>query len=298
MDAQKTLELLEAHPFTRKIREEREAEILQVRMEAAERLAHSKEEAARVLPELQAAEDAARQAVKTHDKQRRELEGAIARAAAARAEERLRLEREMAAAERILLENYSEKIDEAIMFFRDRFDALRAKKPSSDRDAGETNIFTLRKEIISYTNYPAIRDALAYCSRAIFELEQMRLSPALDAERIEELKRGIPDADAMTEYSSDKPILPPTPPSEYQLLKMEEAAGIPRYLLEKLHQKIEAWKQGATKSPKASAGKRDAPAIPGPAPAPRREATLDYYQQEKRKIRAFLGGGSLLDPRR
>jgi vacuolar-type H+-ATPase subunit E/Vma4 len=92
------LELLEAHPFTQKLREEREAEILQVRKEAGGRLARLKEEAARVLPELQATEDMAREAVKAHDKQRRELEGAIARAAAARAEERLRLEREATAA--------------------------------------------------------------------------------------------------------------------------------------------------------------------------------------------------------
>ena len=79
---------------------------------------------------------------------------------------------------------------------------------------------------------------------------------------------------------------------------MEEQAWTTEYLLTKLNEKFEKWKVGATKSTKASGGKREAPAIPGPAPTPRKVTTLDIYEDEKRKIRAFLGGGSRWDSRR
>jgi hypothetical protein len=235
--AKKTLELIEAHPYTRKLREEREAETLQVRTEAAERLARSKEEAARVLPELQAAEDAARAAVREHDKQRKDLEGAVARAAAARAVERLRLERETAAAERILLENYSEKIDEAITFFWERFEALRQKTPDSDKRIEGTNIFTEKKIFTVYSNYDAITAALRYIRAAMSELEAMKLTPAPDFARIEELRRGIPDTGEMQEYSSEKPF-PRDPPTEIEKIRMDEQAGTTDYLLGKLNQKF------------------------------------------------------------
>lgn len=191
--AKKTLELIEAHPLTQKLREEREAEILQVRKEAGERLARLKEEAARVLSELQAAEDAAREAVKEHDKRRRELEGAISRAAAARAEERLRLERETSAAERVLLENYSEKIDEATRFFRERFEALRQKTPDSDKRKEGTNIFTEKKIFTVYSNYGAITPALRYIRAAISELEAMKLTPAPGRNAGVFLRKAVPE---------------------------------------------------------------------------------------------------------
>lgn len=207
--AEKILAELEAHPMTRKLREDREAEILQVREEAAERLARSKEEAARVLPGLQAAEDAAREAVKAHDGRRRELEAAIARAAAARAEERLRIEREQAAAERILLENYSEKIDEAILFFRDKLDELRKPGKIDRRGRGaERNIFTWKVKTTEESNVQAINSAMAYCRAALVELEQVKLLPELDAEKIAALKAGIPTIDVYTEYGGEKPIGP------------------------------------------------------------------------------------------
>ena len=57
----------------------------------------------------------------------------------------------------------------------------------------------MQKNMTMRSNYPAIRDALAYCTRAIAELERMRLAPELDAGRIEELKAGIPDPGEMRE---------------------------------------------------------------------------------------------------
>jgi len=164
---------------------------------------------------------------------------------------------------------------------------LRKKSPDSDKRIEGTHIFTEKKIFTVYSNHGAITAALRYIRAAISELEVMKLTPALDFARIEELRHGIPDTGEMQKYSAEKPF-PRTPPTEYELLKMDEQAGTTEYLLQKLYQKYEKWKIGATKSPKA--GKREAPAI--------KEATLHTYQEEKRKIRAFLGGASRLDPRR
>ena len=78
---------------------------------------------------------------------------------------------------------------------------------------------------------------------------------------------------------------------------MEDAAGTTEYLLGKVNQKFEEWKKG-WKTPKASAGKREAPANPKPAPAPRLEASLEMYHEGTRRARAYLAGTSRLDPRR
>jgi hypothetical protein len=199
MDAKETLELLEGHPLTKKIRAERAEEILQVRKEAAGRLGCLKEEASRVLPELQAEENRAREAVAAHDEQRKMLLAKVAAAAAVRAEERLRIERETAVAEGVLLSNYDERLNETITWFQDRREALLVKSIDRDTSTGETNIFTMTKEFTTFSNAPAIKDALAYCLAAIRELERMKLAPTLDAERIEALKRGIPDIGEMRE---------------------------------------------------------------------------------------------------
>jgi hypothetical protein len=98
-----------------------------------------------------------------------------------------------------LLSNYDERIDAAITFFREQFEVLRLKKPDSDTHKGETNLFTMSKELITYSNHEAIRTALSYCLGAIAELDRMRLAPALDSARFEELRRGIPDTGEMTE---------------------------------------------------------------------------------------------------
>jgi hypothetical protein len=107
-------------------------------------------------------------------------------------EERQRLDRERSAAATVLLSSYDPAIDEAIQFFQARHETLLRKRPDSDRRGGKTNLFTLTKEVVSRSNTGAIRDALAYCLGCIRELEAMRLRPALDAVRIENLKKNLP----------------------------------------------------------------------------------------------------------
>jgi hypothetical protein len=41
---------------------------------------------------------------------------------------------------------------------------------------------------------------------AIKELEGMKLTPALDLQKIEALKKGIPPIDVYTEYTGEKPM--------------------------------------------------------------------------------------------
>lgn len=55
------------------------------------------------------------------------------------------------------------------------------------------------------SNRPAILSALEYCKAAITELENMKHAPALDAEKIAELKTGIPRIDVYTEFTGEKP---------------------------------------------------------------------------------------------
>lgn len=109
-------------------------------------------------------------------------------------------------AETVLLLNYDERIDETITYFRDRFDALRRKKVDETVHSGERNLFNMTKKLIKFSNYNAIIAALAYCNSAITELENMKLAPKLDQEKIEKLKAGIPKTNAFTETTGEKVI--------------------------------------------------------------------------------------------
>ena len=64
----------------------------------------------------------------------------------------------------------------------------------------------------------------------------MKLTPAPDFARIEELRRGIPDTGEMQEYSSEKP-LPRDPPTEIEKIRMEEQSGYHQYVMDKLNEK-------------------------------------------------------------
>jgi len=78
---------------------------------------------------------------------------------------------------------------------------------------------------------------MAYCRAAITELENMKLAPAVDAERIAALKAGIPKIDVYTEYPGQKPF-PRDPPTEIEKIRMEEQSGYPQYVMDKLNQKF------------------------------------------------------------
>lgn len=217
MNAEKTLEFLERHPLTAKLREEEAARILAQRQEAGARIRELNAEAERTLPELQADVTVAQKALARHDTERQAFVDHVNAARLALMSERLRLDREKSQAETLLLESYDVRIDEAITFFRDKHDELRRRTVCTDTRRDGINLMNLTRRLIKRSNSAAIQDCLSYCQAAIRELEAMKLNPAFDAGRLEELKAGLPDADEMREHSTEKPM-EPGPPDPLKLL--------------------------------------------------------------------------------
>lgn len=209
MEKEKLTELLasaESHPMMQQILAEKAAAILGERLLAAAKLRAAMEDAERVIPERQQEVDALVAHLAEYDEGRKVILDKLTSARGELMKERQRLDWERSHAEAALLGNYDPRIDEAITFFRDRFEGLRVKDINRQQRTGETNIFTEKKEVFVYSNAGAIKNALAYCRAAIDELERMKLTPDLDAERIEALQKGIPDADALTENAGEKPL--------------------------------------------------------------------------------------------
>lgn len=109
--------------------------------------------------------------------------------------------------EEILLSSYDPSIDEAIDFFRQKLDWLRSPGRISHNAAGsERNIFTEKIKYKDENNVAAIKDTLRYCQKSIQDIEVMKLSPEVDLQRIEEMKKGIPDINIYQEYEGEKPM--------------------------------------------------------------------------------------------
>jgi hypothetical protein len=204
--AERILEELESHPLTRQIREEKAAEILREREAAAAKIEAIRQEAEAVIPGLQARLDGAKEELARHDEGRKVIQDKIAMTTAALMKTKQSFEHERGRAEEILLSNYDERIDEGIRFFRDHFDALRRKKADFQTHKGETNLFTWAKELVTFTNGPAINAGLYFSRCAVENLEAMKLEPRFDPEKIETLKRQIPDTGELTEITTEKPI--------------------------------------------------------------------------------------------
>lgn len=205
--AKETLAMIEDHPLTKTIRAERAAEILKKREEAALKVEQLRREAeTMVLPGLQAELATAGEELARHDEKRKVLQTKVSDAAALLYAERLRISRETSEAETVLLSTSDPKIDDAILFFRDKHENLLTKSINRNNRLGDTNIFTLTRKLTTWSNEKAIRTALTYCLEAIRELERVKLIPVLDVDRIEAIKAGIPDPNEMTEISADKPL--------------------------------------------------------------------------------------------
>jgi len=109
--------------------------------------------------------------------------------------------------QKILYSTYSEKIDEAIEYFKKKLDWLRSPgRISSQRVGGARNIFTEKITTKTESNIAAVKDALKYCQNSIEELEKMKLEPALDTQKIEEMKKRIPDIGVYTESTGERPF--------------------------------------------------------------------------------------------
>jgi hypothetical protein len=208
MNAEATLKMIQEHPLTQTLLAEQAAETLAARQQTAARLAALKQEAAETLPELEQEAAALRVELETLDRQRLDILDRQRTAAARLMAERQRYDRAHRTSESELIDSADPRINEAIQFFRDEYDALRRKAVHKDARQGKRNLFTMRRQVVHFTNHPAIVAALEYCRQATVELEALKLVPAMDTERIEALKASIPDADAMSEYTGDKMLDP------------------------------------------------------------------------------------------
>jgi hypothetical protein len=104
-------------------------------------------------------------------------------------------------AEEIPFSTCDPAIDEAITFFQEKLDYLRAPGLISRKAIGaKKNFFIFNKTVKEENNVRAINSAMSYCYFAILKLERMKLTPALDREKIERIKSGIPSIDVYTEY--------------------------------------------------------------------------------------------------
>jgi hypothetical protein len=197
---------IEASPLTKQIQAEQAAAVLGERLLTAAKLRAATEEAEKVIPEYQREVDALVADLAEYDKGRSVSLDKLTSARVKLMKERQRLDWDQSQASAALLSNYDPHIDEAITFFRDRFEGLRVKDINKQTRTGERNLFTEKQEVFTYSNAAAIKNALAYCRAAIEELERMKLTPDPDADRIETLRKGIPDADELTESTGKKPL--------------------------------------------------------------------------------------------
>lgn len=198
---------IEASPLTQQIIAEKAAAIPATRQEATGKIEALQKERDTVIPKLQAdMEKEEAKYLKTNDVLNASTEE-WRTARATLSSESQSFDSAISRQEQILIESADPLIDETIQFFRDKLDYLRSPGRIS-RIAGESekNIITETKTVKEETNENVINSALQYCLAAIKELERMKLTPALDMEKIERMKAGIPSIDVYTEYQGEKPM--------------------------------------------------------------------------------------------
>jgi len=196
---------IERNPLTKKFREEEAAVTLFKRLAAADRIEALRHEAENY-GVIQAEVDIMVERLADIERQRQELKTEIGKKRATLMRTRLDIESEINTQEKILYETSDPSIDEAIKFFQDRREILFRKKPDSQTRRTGSNIFAMVKNFVIFSNSNAIEKSLAYCLVCMKKLECMKLIPTLDVNRIDELKRGVPDADEMIETTGEKPF--------------------------------------------------------------------------------------------
>lgn len=205
--AEKLIAELDAHPATQIFRADKAAENLAKRRETAGRIAALRNEQAATIPKFQDALGSAEAEYATAKAALKAMEDDCRAAALAFRGERFAFDNAIQNCEASLSESADPAIDAAINFFRDKLDFLRGPGRISRNAIGAVrNIFTEKKTVKEESNIEQINSALQYCRAAITELENMKLAPAMDAERIAELKAGIPKIDVYTEYTGEKPL--------------------------------------------------------------------------------------------
>lgn len=195
------------HPLTQAIMNERAAEVLKTRQAAAEQIEAIKTEQAEVIPKLHADLDAKEAKFLKAKASFEEAARSFQAAKAALSAENSNYSNSISRQEQVLTESADPAIDDAIQFFRAKLDWLRSPGRIVHNAIGsETDIITEKTTTRSESNIHAIHDALDFCRAAIRALELMKLEPAFFSEKIEAMKKAIPDINVFTESTGERPM--------------------------------------------------------------------------------------------
>jgi len=197
---------LEKSPLLKKLRADEAKKILAKRTAAAAKIEDLKLdfEACHV---IQREIDSMISKLAALDNEREKIKGAINEKYYFMIKEKTGIDNGIRQQREILCGCYDPRIDEAIIFFRDKLDDLR--KPGKVNSRGmniERNLFTDRKKITMETNEGAVLGALQYCMAAIQGFESLKLAPEFQTEKIQELKDGIPSIEQYQEVTSETPL--------------------------------------------------------------------------------------------
>ncbi len=230
--------IIEASPLTQKIKDEKAAEVLAKRKEAAGKIEVLKKEREEVIPRLRADIEAKEGACL---KAKAALDAVLSELRTAKGElssEGYQRDNEICQYEAVLYETADPLIDEGIQFFRDKLDDLRKPGRISSRGMTvENNLIADTKTLTTETNKNAVLGALAYCQAAIKLLEALKLSPEFHIEEIQRLKDRIPSIDEYQEVSEKKPFWP-RDINPRDLLKSDSQMT---WELSKLNEKFQKW---------------------------------------------------------
>lgn len=227
---QRLADELDKHPATIQQREKEAAEILSKRKAASDRIeALNIDMAACGVIEREIDEMVCQ--LKALDADREKLVSQIKGKRYFLSVEKAGIEGEMRHETTFLLNSYDKAIDEAITFFREKLDYLRSPGRISFIAGGsERDIFTEKITMRGQSNAAAVKEALLYCQKAIYILENMKTEPEIDLPAIEKLKKEIPDIDVYIDVEGERPIEKPPDPGFLHKLRQEMDARIARLL--------------------------------------------------------------------
>jgi len=227
----------EDSPIIKTLRAERAAAILATRTDAAGKIEALRNEQAATIPKLLADRDAKEERFKRAKAALDAAGGEYQTARVAVSSRSQSFDHAIGRQEAILFESADPLIDAALLFFREKLDWLRTPgRISIDRRGAESNIFTEKITTTVESNRDAILSALRYCQDAVAELERMKLTPALDAEKIERMKAGIPDIGVFSESVNERPM-PGIPPMIIPRFGGAASDEYEQTLLDRVHKK-------------------------------------------------------------
>lgn len=243
-DEKKILEALRTDPAVIAALDRQKAETAERRKEAGNRLRAITQEAAESLPALRAAVADAEKAVKDYDAGRKPLINALNEARALHWTESLRFTQAKDAAGAILNETAPEEIAEAIQHLDALFWELRKRTPNEQTQRDGFDVLHMKQKLRTFSNSPSIGAAMTYCKEAMRELQEAKTDPDFSLDRIEELKKGVPDPTTLVEFSGERGVKDASDVGATDLLPSDSFLD---WTMSKLEEKHEQWKRGKLK---------------------------------------------------